>query len=694
MGYKMGVVGLAIPFIFYIVLAFIMESVGMAKVNLWKMASKSFKNSSIYVSIVEAIVNSIQAIEEKNNIKNGVISVKFIREPQLQLLEMKEESLPAVIKIEIEDNGVWFNKKNRESFSTVYSTYKQDRWGLWFWRISYLSFFDSIDFLSIYEEKNGEKKQWTWKFTGDDEFFNFQESISDKETKTNLVLSNIKQRFKNSIDKDFDVIVRRICEKLLGFYAFEYKLPKIVFEDSLDWKTIEYSQFLKETSKIKKIETKKDSLKVKETLFNISFIKVYKTQLGNSVHLCAHSRDVLHYSMQEIEKLFQDPFLDQDGKYSIQVYIGSEYFDQYVNSERNWFEFPDSFWESWLFFTCESISMEDILEWIRSILKEELREDYEERETRKNNIIDVYFRDNPYYSEFVQIIKKQNWGTGLKPQDIEQEISKLMFNKKQKVYTAFDNMKKGFISDEEEVNEIVKSLTEVGKIELSKYVVNRKKVIEILDDKLWYINQEIQKGNDSDFEQEKIVHSIIFPMKKDSEEISYFNHNLRLLDERLSFSEYISSDNSIEAENPHWDRADILCFQKTIAMREWEEATNPIVVFELKRPWRQSYPDNENPIKQVCSYINKIRSGSMKNYRGRNIIANINTPGYGFVVCDINSRIKEFAIENQLTPTPDWLWYVGYHNGYNVYLEIISWDKLIKDAQQRNKIFFQKLWIE
>jgi len=34
MGYKMGVVGLAILFIFYIVLAFIMESVGMAKVNL------------------------------------------------------------------------------------------------------------------------------------------------------------------------------------------------------------------------------------------------------------------------------------------------------------------------------------------------------------------------------------------------------------------------------------------------------------------------------------------------------------------------------------------------------------------------------------------------------------------------------------------------------------------------------------
>ena len=694
MGYKMGVVGLAILFIFYIVLAFIMESVGMAKVNLWKMANKFFKNSSIYVSIVEAIVNSIQAIEEKNNIWDGIISVKFIRDPQLQLLDTKEESLPAVIKIEIEDNGIWFNKKNRESFSTVYSSYRQDRWGLWFWRISYLSFFDSIDFMSIYEEANGEKKQWTWNFTGDDEFFNFQESISEEETKTRLALSNIKQRFKNSIDKDFDVIVRRICEKLLGFYAFEYKLPKIIFQDSLNWATTEYSQFLEETSKIKKLDPIKDTLEIQGKLFSISFIKVYQTQLWNSVHLCAHSRDVLHYPMHEIEKLFQDPFLDREGKFSIQVYIGSEYFDQHVNSERNWFDFPNNPEESWLFSTDEYVSMEEILSWIKDILKNQLLETYNERESIKNNIIDKYFNDNPYYSEFFPIIREKNWWTGLKPQDIDIEISKLMFNKKQKVYTAFDNMKKGFISDEEEVNEIVNSLTEVGKIELSKYVVNRKKVIEILDDKLWYINQEIQKGNDSDFEQEKIVHSIIFPMKKDSEEISYFNHNLRLLDERLSFSEYISSDNSIETENPHWDRADILCFQQTIAMREWEDATNPIVVFELKRPWRQNYPDNENPVKQVCSYINKIRSGSMKNYRGRTIIANANTPGYGFVVCDITPRIKEFAIENQLTQTPDWLWYIWYHNGYNVYLEIISWDKLIKDAQQRNRIFFQKLWIE
>gem|GEM_PF-6607465 len=73
--------------------------------------------------------------------------------------------------------------------------------------------------------------------------------------------------------------MRRICEKLLGFYAFEYELPKIIFQDSLNGETVEYSQFLKETGKIKKLDPIKDTLEIQGKLFSISFIKVYQTQL-------------------------------------------------------------------------------------------------------------------------------------------------------------------------------------------------------------------------------------------------------------------------------------------------------------------------------------------------------------------------------------------------------------------------------
>lgn len=81
MGYKMGVVGLAILFIFYIVLAFIMESVGM-DIEISGLINRSFKNATIYQPIEEAIVNAIHAIQEKENIPEGKISIKFLRAPK------------------------------------------------------------------------------------------------------------------------------------------------------------------------------------------------------------------------------------------------------------------------------------------------------------------------------------------------------------------------------------------------------------------------------------------------------------------------------------------------------------------------------------------------------------------------------------------------------------------------------------
>ena len=41
--------------------------------------------------------------------------------------------------------------------------------------------------------------------------------------------------------------------------------------------------------------------------------------------------------------------------------------------------------------------------------------------------------------------------------------------------------------------------------------------------------------------------------------------------------------------------------------------------------------------------------------------------------------------------TPDNQGYYGFHRGYGVYYEVMDYDKLLRDAQKRNKIFFDKL---
>ena len=42
---------------------------------------------------------------------------------------------------------------------------------------------------------------------------------------------------------------------------------------------------------------------------------------------------------------------------------------------------------------------------------------------------------------------------------------------------------------------------------------------------------------------------------------------------------------------------------------------------------------------------------------------------------------------------PDRLGYFKLHENLNLYIEVIGWDKVLKDASMRNRIFFHKLGI-
>jgi len=91
-------------------------------------------------------------------------------------------------------------------------------------------------------------------------------------------------------------------------------------------------------------------------------------------------------------------------------------------------------------------------------------------------------------------------------------------------------------SNEKEVLDLVNSLSDVVKTDLAHYVATRKFTLDLLSESLKWDNEtEKYKSEDS-------VHTIIFPTKMDSEEISYEDHNMWILDEKLAFTNYISSD--------------------------------------------------------------------------------------------------------------------------------------------------------
>ena len=192
-----------------------------------------------------------------------------------------------------------------------------------------------------------------------------------------------------------------------------------------------------------------------------------------------------------------------------------------------------------------------------------------------------------------------------------------------------------------------------------------------------------------------MVHDIIFPRKGHSDATPFQDHNLWLVDERLNFTTWVSSDLPLNGKDS--DRPDLLVYNKRVFFRGDNEASNPITIFEFKKPQRDDFANpssDDDPVKQIIRYVNEIRDGKYKTPEGRKIQVAENTPFYGYVVCDLTPKVEKWLErEKDFTPMPDHLGWFHWMGNINLYIEVISWDKVLKDAKMRNRILFQKLGI-
>lgn len=205
----------------------------------------------------------------------------------------------------------------------------------------------------------------------------------------------------------------------------------------------------------------------------------------------------------------------------------------------------------------------------------------------------------------------------------------------------------------------------------------------------------LRKNDSEKFNKESYVHNIIYPMRTTSDEIEYANHNLWLIDEKLAYCSFISSDIPFNNDNKE-ERTDIMILDNPVAVSDEENdgsEFDTIVLFELKRPMRDDYSTAENPVTQLYEYVDKIKSGKAKDKYGRKIIAGNGTKFYLYAVCDITPSLEKTIRFNSFKHTPDKMGYYMFNDTYNAYVEILSFDKIIKDSKKRNKILFDKLGI-
>jgi hypothetical protein len=659
----------------------------MSKLNISGIIKNIKSKTNVYTPIVEAVVNSIEAIDEK---QDGKIEIVVYRENTFLL----DDAKPYIKSIEIIDNGVGFTQENTTSFDTYLSTTKFAIGGKGFGRFMYLKYFNEAKIKSQYIE-NDVYKFRNFRFGKKDEII-VDEEIGDaknKNTGTQLLLENIIE--KEQLDKGLDVIARKLVEKLLVFFVdTNFNAPQIILREYDNSEQIILNNYINDQNTISKIGQKAitigNPIDNIERHFIVKVYKIYYSTQASKICLTAHNREVTETALYTYIPEFQDDFYDiingVQKNYIIKSYILGEYLNNNVSLEREAFEFEkvtgDVFYP---------LSQTDIEKEAANVAKSFFVDEMKLRFDKKiEKVMDYVNSQAPWHRPYVRDFDFTNLPTNLSDEKIEIEFQKFKFKKEQEIRIEVKEIIASKDTDiENKLQNIFSKISENGKSDLAHYVCNRKLIVDTFDD----LRKRREIDNKPHLEKE--LHNLIFPMGETTETLDYENHNLWLLDERLVFSQYVASNKIISKEETQVP--DLLIFKNRLCYRNGVNiTTSPVVIFEFKRPKRTNYLDTENPLKQACQYAEQIRAGKYEMPEGLEKIKVSNeTPIYIYIVADRCNKIDEFAAKDfSLTLSPDSEGYLGFHKGYNVYVEVISFKKLIEDAKMRNKIFFKKLGIE
>jgi hypothetical protein len=653
--------------------------------------------------LFESISNSMHSIEDKG-INKGYIQIKVKRQGNEDILKecTTIDNYP-VKDIIVVDNGIGLNLENFQSFLTAESEFKIERGAKGIGRFVCLKAFRSLSFKSAFKnEKDGKNyvREFNFKPIGKGIFdYKIIESQSIT-TGTSVTLNSFIEDFQENCPRTLIDIGEKIIDHFLVFYL-NSKAPNIEIIEDLKGEKLNLDNVYNTSFKsaIKHI-----SFELYKSKFEVHILRLYDKKKAHRIHYCGHDRVVKEDKLNKYIPDLGAHVEDEDKiAFTYQIYVTGNFLDNNVDNERTDFDFPESIDDADLQNLANDTPnlqriREKVIDALEGALSPYLSSVRQKKfEQYSDHIIDHAPQFKTLLKYKPEVIKKMPpnlSGNKLNIElfkiqsDLEIEVKELgekVLNETKDIRDTTDYI--------ELYNEFIEKFNDIGKANLAKYIVHRKAVIELLE-KFLGVDEE------DEFFTEDTIHKIFFPLKKESDEITFEQQNLWLIDERLSYHSYLASDksfkeNKVVQDDKNLDRPDLLIFNESFAFVNDDAPHSSFVIVEFKRPERRDYHTREkkkNPVDQVISYIGTIRENKAKDRRGKLIqIDKERTPFYAYIICDFNENLLKVLEEKNFTETPDRLGYFYFHDKYKAYIEVISYPKLLKDSKARNRILFDKL---
>ncbi|PZU06775.1 MAG: ATP-binding protein [Sphingomonas sp.] len=594
----------------------------------------------------------------------------------------------------VEDNGVGLDDRNWEAFTTTDTDNKITIGGKGVGRLLWLDCFQSIRVSTVFVRKDEAiRREFHFQLSNDDQITDYSER-SDPDAGG----SSFHVRFDGLRDNGYlgrfpgrdSFVFQHLTSHFLPTFIGG-RCPAIMVHVG-----DEARHYPEDIDRI--VHRKETAITLQTEDYGTLFLtlmecdKVASADLKGShfVHFIAHDRTV---HSRSIDGKLGLKYFGADGDRVFHAILTGEYLDANVNQERTAFMFEDVILDRIINDVCFSQ--------IERFLAEPLAE----LSGQQREIIDEITQSYPSvaFGDTDELQAKIPSGE-LNDDAIYGHLSRERFRRDQrqaeKIRAVLTRLKDGTASASsftDAVTEAGKAIEEAEQRSLAEYIIRRKVVLDFIEILLQKVRDD---ARDSAYQREDVLHSFICPLRvntltdgtKKVDPAS--SHDLWIVDERLTFAQYFSSDaefSTLSAATDSDERPDVLIFDYVHGLRQVEEPSK-VLLIEFKRPGRTSYSSDENPHQQVERYVRRLQSGTMTDVKGRPIKLDDRTVFYCFIVADIVGKLDEWTYTWQRTADGRGRVYQP-RDGFRGSIELIGWDALLDDARGRNQAFFDRAGI-
>jgi hypothetical protein len=518
------------------------------------------------------------------------------------------------------------------------------------------------------------------------------ERILDGQQGTTVLLKGVEPYFSQGIPLKLETLADRIIEHFMEFFSTTKDWLIVLKDDTDDENVID---LFRRHSDIYEAAASVEPVKVGTIDFSIRHMRKKRAEGSkHSMTLCGGGREVTRVNLVKYLPELTSKIQDDSGAYYYHGLVSGRYLDERLNEARTAFEVPDQ--EDMA--TAEEPAIRQIIKQCIGVIERHLSAELDIlREANLRAVEQHIDKSAPYY-RFLKHYARDELGripASLDGREKDMRLYMIKTDLEAKARRETDSILRQIQEEPEyfkdhvaEFEQRVGLINDINKSDLARYIVKRKMILEIL-------KQVISRRKDGTFCLEKAVHELVFPLRHTSDDVPYEKHNLWVIDERLAFHNYLSSDlplsNTPGIDCDSREEPDIIVFDYPVSLAEGTPPFKSISIIEFKKPMKTTFSEKDNPLRQVMRYIRKIQSRSNDPVSGRPYHVTDAVRFYCYVICEISQDIIDTARELTLAQLPDGEGYIGYNPYYRAYFDVFSFERLLGDAEKRNEMMFEKL---